>query len=416
MTARLFTPIEIGGLSFRNRIAVSPMCQYSADDGSATDWHIGHWMSLAMSGAGMVTIEATAVERRGRITHGCLGLYSDDNEAAAQRTLAAARRVAPAGTRFGIQLAHAGRKASNRLPWQGGGPLRPDEDPWQTVGPSAIPFDEGWNVPTPLDEAGIARLVENFVAAAKRAERAGFDFVEIHGAHGYLIHEFLSPLSNKREDRYGGPLENRMRLLLEVARAVRAALPARMMVGARLSASEWTEGGFSVDEAVVAARALKDVGRRLCLRLLRRQLGQGESPADAALPGAFRRKNPPRGRDRDARRRPDRPTGGRRGDRGRGPCRHGGARPRYPRRSALAVARRGDARRSLRDAAAIRPVGSAHDEMGATGASAGARCLGKQHAAIIDGCQRRRLSICDSGTKSRAAHSAECRASASGGV
>jgi 2,4-dienoyl-CoA reductase-like NADH-dependent reductase (Old Yellow Enzyme family) len=134
MTSRLFTPIEIGGLAFHNRIAVSPMCQYSADDGSATDWHIGHWMSLAMSGAGMVTIEATAVERRGRITHSCLGLYSDDNEAAAHRTLSAAKRVAPGGTRFGIQLAHAGRKASNRLPWTGGGPLRPDEDPWQTVG------------------------------------------------------------------------------------------------------------------------------------------------------------------------------------------------------------------------------------------------------------------------------------------
>ncbi len=260
MTARLFTPIDIGGLSFRNRIAVAPMCQYSADDGSATDWHLGHWMSLAMSGAGMVTIEATAVERRGRITHGCLGLYSDDNEAAAQRTLAAARRVAPAGTRFGIQLAHAGRKASNRLPWDGGGPLQPGEDPWQTVGPSAVPFDQGWNVPEPLDGPGIARLTQNFVAAAKRAERAGFDFVEIHGAHGYLMHEFLSPLSNRREDRYGGSLENRMRLLLEVARAVRDALPASMMVGARLSASEWTDGGFGIDEAVVVARALKEAG------------------------------------------------------------------------------------------------------------------------------------------------------------
>jgi 2,4-dienoyl-CoA reductase-like NADH-dependent reductase (Old Yellow Enzyme family) len=236
------------------------MCQYSADDGSATDWHIQHWMMLAMSGASMISIEATGVERIGRITHGCLGLYSDDNEAAARRTLAAARRVAPEGTRFGIQLAHAGRKASNRLPWQGGGPLPADEDPWQTVGPSQIAFDQGWNVPTALDEDGIARLVESFVAAAQRAERAGFDFVEVHGAHGYLIHEFLSPLSNKREDRYGGPLENRMRLLLEVARRVRGALPARIVVGARLSASEWTEGGFSIDEAVIVARALKEAG------------------------------------------------------------------------------------------------------------------------------------------------------------
>ncbi len=260
MTARLFTPIEIGGLQFRNRIAVSPMCQYSADDGSATDWHMGHWMSLAMSGAGMVTIEATAVERRGRITHGCLGLYSDDNEAAAHRTLAAARRVAPAGTRFGIQLAHAGRKASVKFPWEGGKPLNREEDSWLTVAPSAIPFDEGWHVPEALNEPGISRVLDSFLQAAKRAERAGFDFVEIHGAHGYLLHEFLSPFSNKRDDRYGGSLENRMRLILEVAGAIRSALPERMMVGARISASEWTEGGFSIDEAVELSRALKAAG------------------------------------------------------------------------------------------------------------------------------------------------------------
>ncbi len=260
MTAHLFSPIEIGGLAFPNRVAVAPMCQYSAADGAATDWHMQHWMTLAMSGAGMVTIEATAVERRGRITHGCLGLYSDENEAAARRILDAARRVAPQGTRFGIQLAHAGRKASNRLPWEGGGPLQSGEDAWQTVGPSAIPFDQGWNVPTALDLDGIARLVESFAQAAKRAERAGFDYVELHGAHGYLMHEFLSPLSNKRDDEYGGPLQNRMRLILEVARTVRAALPKRMLVGTRLSASEWTNGGFSLDEAVVVARALKEAG------------------------------------------------------------------------------------------------------------------------------------------------------------
>ena len=260
MTAHLFAPLSIDGLAFRNRIAVAPMCQYSAADGAATDWHMQHWMTLAMSGAGMVTIEATAVERRGRITHGCLGLYSDENEAAARRTLYAARRVAPEGTRFGIQLAHAGRKASNRVPWAGGGPLQAGEDPWQTIGPSAIPFDEGWNVPTPLDAEGIARLVEAFVQAAKRAERAGFDYVELHGAHGYLMHEFLSPFSNKREDEYGGPLQNRMRLILDVARAVRAALPKHILLGARLSASEWMEGGFSPDEAVIVARALREAG------------------------------------------------------------------------------------------------------------------------------------------------------------
>ncbi len=260
MSAHLFTPIEVGLLTLPNRIAVAPMCQYSAADGSATDWHMQHWMSLAMSGAGMVTIEATAVERRGRITHGCLGLYSDENEAAAKRTLDAAKRVAPDGTRFGIQLAHAGRKASTQLPWQGGAALSVGEDAWQTVAPSAIPFKEGWHVPLALDAEGIERTVEAFVQAAKRAERAGFDFVELHGAHGYLMHEFLSPFSNKRDDEYGGSLENRMRLILEVARAVRATLPARMTVGARLSASEWVDRGFAPDEAVMVARALKEAG------------------------------------------------------------------------------------------------------------------------------------------------------------
>jgi len=260
MPSSLFTPIEIGGLALPNRIAVSPMCQYSAADGSATDWHVQHWMTLAMSGAGMITIEATAVERRGRITHGCLGLYSDENEAAAGRTLLAARRVAPPGTRFGIQLAHAGRKASVKYPWEGGKPLTHLEDAWPTIAPSAIPFDDGWHVPEALDRDGVARIVQAFVQAAKRAERAGFDFVEIHGAHGYLIHEFLSPFSNRRTDEYGGSLENRMRLILDVAEAVRAALPSRMMIGARLSGTEWVEGGFSIDEAVAVARALKEAG------------------------------------------------------------------------------------------------------------------------------------------------------------
>jgi 2,4-dienoyl-CoA reductase-like NADH-dependent reductase (Old Yellow Enzyme family) len=260
MTAHLFSPIKVGSLEFPNRIAVAPMCQYSATDGTASDWHMQHWLTLAMSGAGSVTIEATAVERRGRITHGCLGLYSDANEAAAKRTLDAAKRVAAKGTRFGIQLAHAGRKASTQLPWEGGGPLQPNEDPWQTVAPSAVPFNDGWHVPAALDEAGIDRTIGHFVSAAKRAERAGFDFVEIHGAHGYLVHQFLSPLSNKRTDRWGGSLENRMRLFLAVTRAVRGALPDAMTVGARISATDWMEGGFTLDEAVVVTKALKEAG------------------------------------------------------------------------------------------------------------------------------------------------------------
>ena len=259
MTASLFQPITLEGLTFPNRIAVAPMCQYSAEDGSASDWHLYHWMNLAMSGAGMVTVEMTDVERRGRITHGCLGLYSEDNEAAARRALDAARRVAAPGTKFGSQLAHAGRKASNRKPWEGGGPLQPNEDPWQTVSASAIAYDTGWNVPHALEDEEILQLIERFAEAAKRAERAGFDFLELHAAHGYLIFQFLSPLSNQRTDRWGGSLENRMRLVVEIAKAVRKATP-KLMLGARLSVKDWVDGGFEVEEAIEVAKALKDLG------------------------------------------------------------------------------------------------------------------------------------------------------------
>ena len=261
MTSALFTPIRLGEFTIPNRIAIAPMCMYSANDGSASDWHIQHWMSLGISGAGMVTFEATGVERRGRITHGCVGLYSDNNEAAMARALAPARRVAAPGAVFGVQLGHAGRKASSQLPWLGGGPLSAEQDAWETVGPSAIPFADGWPTPKALDEAGIERIVTAFVDAARRAERVGLDFVELHGAHGYLLHEFLSPISNQRTDRWGGSLENRMRLIVTVARAVREALPERMFVGVRLSAAEWVEReSFHVDEAIVVAKALKAVG------------------------------------------------------------------------------------------------------------------------------------------------------------
>lgn len=259
MTAHLFSPITLGKLEFPNRIAVAPMCQYSADDGSATDWHLQHWMNLAMSGAGMVTVEMTDVERRGRITHGCLGLYSDHNEAAASRTLDAARRVAAPGTKFGVQLAHAGRKAANHRPWEGGNALGPNEDSWEIVSASPIAFDQGWQVPQQLDEAGIERIVSLFAAAARRAVRVGFDFIELHSAHGYLLHQFLSPLSNKRTDRWGGSLENRMRFPLTVAGAVAKAAPGLMM-GARMSVTDWVDGGFSVEEAVEVARNYKAAG------------------------------------------------------------------------------------------------------------------------------------------------------------
>ena len=259
MSPSLFSPIRIGDLDLPNRIAVAPMCQYSADDGVASEWHLQHWMMLAMTGAGMVTVEMTDVERRGRITHGCLGLYSDACEAAARRTLDAARRVAAPEAKFGVQLAHAGRKASCRRPWEGGGPLALDEDPWPTVSASAIPYDEGWHTPVALTREGIATLVGQFATAARRAERAGFDFIELHSAHGYLLNQFLSPLSNRRTDAYGGPLENRLRLPLEIIAAVLAAVPG-IMLGARLSVTEWVEGGLAVEEGVKIARAYRDAG------------------------------------------------------------------------------------------------------------------------------------------------------------
>lgn len=259
MTKHLFSPIALGGLDFPNRIAIAPMCQYSADDGSATDWHLHQWMTYAMSGAGMVTVEMTDVERRGRISHGCLGLYSDHNEAAAKRALDAARRVALPGVKFGTQLAHAGRKASCQRPWEGGGPLMAGQDPWQTVSASALPFDSGWHTPHALDEDEILAVIEHFAEAARRADRAGFDFIELHAAHGYLINQFISPLSNTRTDRWGGPLENRVRFAVEIARAIAKAAP-RLMLGARISVTDWADGGLTVEEGIEVARALHDAG------------------------------------------------------------------------------------------------------------------------------------------------------------
>ena len=258
MTSMLFTPIALRGLSLANRIVIAPMCQYSAEDGSPTDWHVQHLGMLTHSGAGLVVIEKTNVERDGRITHGCTGLYSDANEAAFARVVAACRRWSK--TPIGIQLGHAGRKASSAPPWEGGGALKPDQRPWQTVAPSAIPFDQGWHTPKALTEAEIDRLVESFANAARRAARVGLDEVELHCAHGYLMHEFLSPISNKREDRYGGSLENRMRFPLRVAEAVRAVWPVDKPLGARLSATDWRDDGWTIEDSVVFARALKERG------------------------------------------------------------------------------------------------------------------------------------------------------------
>ncbi|MEA3070958.1 MAG: hypothetical protein QOD29_2404 [Alphaproteobacteria bacterium] len=258
MTSALFSPIRLAGLDLANRIVVSPMCQYSADDGVATDWHFTHLGTLANSGAALVVVEATGTERRGRITHGCLGLYSDDCEAALTQVLAHCRRYGNA--KIGIQLAHAGRKASAQRPWEGGHPLNAGDDAWETIAPSAIPFGPGWHIPRAMVAADMERVRDGFVQAAQRAVRAGVDAVELHGAHGYLLHSFLSPISNKRNDEYGGSFEGRMRFPLEVARGVRAAIPQGMPLGARITGHDWIEGGLTAADAAVFASALKSVG------------------------------------------------------------------------------------------------------------------------------------------------------------
>ncbi|HVZ29666.1 MAG TPA: NADH:flavin oxidoreductase/NADH oxidase [Asticcacaulis sp.] len=255
----LFSPIALRDLTLRNRIVVSPMCQYSADEGRATDWHMIHLGHLSLSGAGLLCIEATAVEADGRITPGDLGLWNDATEAALKPVLAAVRRYSH--TPVAIQLAHAGRKASCHVPWEGGAQIAPDAPGgWQTLAPSAVPFKGEYVAPTALDEAGLKRVSDAFAATARRAERLGIDAIEVHAAHGYLLHQFLSPLSNQRTDAYGGSLENRMRFPLEVFDAVRAVFPAHKPVGVRVSASDWVEGGWDIEQTVAFVEELKKRG------------------------------------------------------------------------------------------------------------------------------------------------------------
>ncbi|MET0276917.1 MAG: NADH:flavin oxidoreductase/NADH oxidase [Pseudorhodoplanes sp.] len=258
MSAALFQPIRLAGLELANRIVVSPMCQYSADDGCANEWHLTHLGMLANSGAALVVVEATHVERHGRITHGCMGLYSDRNEAALNRVVDHCRRIGTA--KLAVQLAHAGRKASAQRPWEGGGALPASDDPWTTLAPSALPFGPDWHMPKAITADEMARVRDSFVASARRAVRIGFDAIELHFAHGYLLHEFFSPVSNTRSDAYGGPLENRMRYLREVAQAVRAVVPREIALGARITASDWLDGGVTADDAVALAKALKADG------------------------------------------------------------------------------------------------------------------------------------------------------------
>lgn len=258
MTAQLFTPFTIGNRQLANRITIAPMCQYSAIKGSMTDWHLMHLGSLAISGASMLVIEMTAVTPAGHITPYCVGLYSDANETAMKRVVDYVRSISP--VMLGVQLAHAGRKGSAHRPWQGHGFLKPDEGAWQTEAPSAVPLAAGWPVPHAMSNADMQQLTRDFVQAAQRAARVGLDFIEVHSTHGYLLSEFLSPLSNRRDDEYGGSLENRMRYPLEVFRAVRAAFPADRAVGAKISGTDFADGGFTPDEAVAYARALKAAG------------------------------------------------------------------------------------------------------------------------------------------------------------
>ena len=254
----LFSPIKLRGLTLKNRVVVSPMCQYSAEDGVPTDWHFTHINNLALSGASMFCIEATHVEAIGRITPGCLGLYSDAAEAALKQILTSVRKHST--TAIAMQLAHAGRKASSARPWDGGQLIPESAGGWQTVAPSALPHKEGEAAPVALDAAGLKRIREAFVDAARRAERIGIDALELHGAHGYLMHQFLSPISNKRTDEYGGSLENRMRFPLEIYDAVRAVFPHDKPVGMRVSSTDWVEGGWDLAQTIEFAKALKARG------------------------------------------------------------------------------------------------------------------------------------------------------------
>jgi 2,4-dienoyl-CoA reductase-like NADH-dependent reductase (Old Yellow Enzyme family) len=255
--SHLFSPLELRSVVLRNRIAVSPMCQYSSEDGFASDWHLVHLGSRAVGGAGLVIAEASAVEPRGRISPADLGIWKDEHIAPLARIASFLRAQ---GCAAGIQLAHAGRKASTAVPWKGGRLLPESAGGWLPCAPSPVPFHEGDPAPEELSRAAIHELVSRFAAAARRALAAGFQIAEIHAAHGYLIHEFLSPLSNRRTDEYGGGFEQRIRFALEITGAVRAEWPRELPLFVRISASDWAEGGWDIDQSVELARRLRAIG------------------------------------------------------------------------------------------------------------------------------------------------------------
>jgi 2,4-dienoyl-CoA reductase-like NADH-dependent reductase (Old Yellow Enzyme family) len=275
MTRKLFTPLKLRDMEFRNRIFMSPMCQYSSDDGRPTPWHLVHLGSRAVGGAGLVMVEATAVTPEGRISPGDSGLWSSEH---ARAFAPIADFIRAQGAVPGIQLAHAGRKASTAAPWEGGGPLPPDTDGWETVAPSAVPFAPGYSTPRALTRAEIDDLAADFTAAARHAAVAGFQVVEVHMAHGYLLHEFLSPLSNRRTDEFGGDFEGRARFPLQVARAVREAFPAERPVFVRISATDWVEGGWDLAQSVTLARRFQEIGIDLV------DCSSGGLVADAVVP------------------------------------------------------------------------------------------------------------------------------------
>ncbi|OOG66013.1 oxidoreductase [Rhodanobacter sp. B04] len=254
----LFEPLAQRGLNLRNRLVVSPMCQYSAVDGMPNEWHTVHLGSRAVGGAAVVIAEATAVSAQGRISPQDTGLWNQAQQDAWQPI---ARFIKAEGAIAGVQLAHAGRKASTLRPWEGHGPVPAGQGDWLTVAPSALPFDAGWNVPHALDEAGIQAVIADFRAAAQRALAAGFELIELHAAHGYLLHQFLSPLSNRREDAYGGSFENRSRLVREVIAAVREVWPAELPLWLRISATDWADaGGWDIEQSVQLAAQVKQLG------------------------------------------------------------------------------------------------------------------------------------------------------------
>ena len=256
--SKLFEPISLGKLTLENRIVIAPMCQYSSDEGKATAWHHAHLGQLSFSGAGLLILEATAVEAAGRISAEDLGLWDDATEAAMKDLITGLR--ANSKMPLGLQLGHAGRKASCAAPWNGGAQIPKSAGGWQTVAPSAVAFTEGTEAPEAMSLARIDELKKAYVETVRRADRLGFDLLELHGAHGYLLHQFLSPLSNQRTDQYGGSLENRMRLLLEIFQEIRAEFPAEKPIGVRISATDWVDGGWDLEQSIELAKALDKLG------------------------------------------------------------------------------------------------------------------------------------------------------------